>query len=68
MRTVILIVRHALWAFHARLNLSSNAHAITWLDSLDFCSNSQDLANDLVANADGEDGDITPASSDCVDI
>ncbi len=52
MWAVVLIIRFALWALHARLNLSSNAYTVTWLDSFDLWPDSQDLANDLVANAD----------------
>jgi len=68
MRAIILIIRLALRTFHARLNLRSNANTISWLDSLDLRPNSQDLANDLVANADRCVSDLSPAPGDCVDV
>ena len=52
MWAVVLIVRLALRAFHARLDLSANTNTISGLESLYFWSNSQNLANNLVTNAD----------------
>jgi hypothetical protein len=68
MRAVILIIRLALRTLHTRLNLRSNANTISWLESLDLGSNSQDLANNLVADADRCVRDLSPASGDCVDV
>jgi hypothetical protein len=67
-RAVVLIVRLALGTFHARLYLGSNTNTVTWLDSFDLGSNSQDLANDLVANADRRVSNLPPTSRDCMDI
>lgn len=68
-RAVVLVVIFALWALHAGLDLSTNANTIcgdvrniivsdlaeltSWLDSLDFGTNSQDLANNFMSYADG---------------
>jgi hypothetical protein len=53
MWAVVLVVRLALRAFHARLDLSANTNTISWLESLNFWSNAQNLANNLMTNTDG---------------
>jgi hypothetical protein len=53
MWAVVLIVRLALRTFHARLDLSANTDTISWLEPFHFWSNSQNLADNLVTNADG---------------
>lgn len=68
MRTVILVVALAHSASHAGLNLCSDTHALARLEALDFRSDSQDLANDFMSNADRARSQITPSSGDCVDI
>jgi len=67
-RAVVLIVRLALGTVHARLYLSTDTNSVSWLDSLDLWPNTQNLTDDLVTHADGRDGQIAPASSNCVNI
>ncbi len=68
MRAVVLVIRLALRAFHARLDLSANTDTVSWLESLHFWSSSQNLADDLVTNANGRNRQVSPASRDCMDI
>jgi hypothetical protein len=67
-RAVVLIVRLALGTFHARLHLSAHTNTVSWLDALHLRSNSQNLPDDLVANANWCHSQISPTSSNCVDI
>jgi hypothetical protein len=65
---VVLVVALAHLAAHTRLNLCSNTNTLTWLEGLDFRSYTQNLANDFVADAERCCCQVTPSSSDCVNI
>lgn len=47
---VVLIVRFALWALHAGLDLSSNTNTVTDFAGCDLLSNTNDSADDFVSN------------------
>lgn len=68
MGAVVLVVRLALLTFHARLNLSSNANSVTRLEPLNLRSDSENLSNYFVANADRCNCEISPSSGDGVHI
>lgn len=69
-RTVVLVVRFALWALQASPDLSSNTNTVSDLDGGNFGANLDGLSDDFVTNAEGVGGKITagPTSSDAVDI
>ena len=50
-RAVVFIVRLAVLALHARLNLCSNTNTVTNLAGCDSLSNCDDFPNDLVSYA-----------------
>lgn len=68
LRAVVLVVGFALRALHARLYLSTNTNTVSSLELLDLGSDSQDLADDLVADADGLCGELSPSTCNGVDI
>lgn len=67
MRTVILVVRFAELAFETGPDLSANTNTVSNLNGGDLVADFDGLANDFVADADGERA-VAPATSDCMDI
>jgi hypothetical protein len=68
MWAVVLVIGLALWALHARLNLSTNTYTLSRFDCLDFRSHSKDFANDFVSNAKRLVWHSTPATGNGMDI
>lgn len=67
-RTVVLVVRFAVGALHAGLNLGTNTNAVSNFASCDVFANCDDLANDLVSNAQRSHRKIAPTSGDSVNV
>ena len=67
MRAVILVVALALRALEASPDLSTDANTITDFAGCHGISNLDGLADDLVADADGQRC-LAPSSINCVDI
>ena len=68
MRAIILVITLALGATHAGLNLSSNTNTVSNLAGRDVLTNSDDLANDLVSNADRSGGKLAPSSGNSMNV
>jgi hypothetical protein len=68
MGTVVLIIRLAHLTLHTRLHLCTNTNPITSLDVLDLLTDTEDLANDLMPNADWSMCDLAPSTGDSVHI
>ena len=66
-RAVVVVVAFALIALQARPDLGTNANAISYLDVLHLRANFYDLADDLMAHADGC-GRISPAAGNGVNV
>ena len=64
---VVLVVILASVAVHAGPDLGTDTGSVSDLEVLDFRANGSNFANDFVASDQGSD-DISPASSDSVDI
>ena len=62
MRAVVLVVRFAVVAFKAGLDLRAHANAITDLAGGDFVTNADCLANDLMSDTDWHRR-LSPAAS-----
>lgn len=65
---VVLLVGFALGASQVGANLCANTDAISDLHSCDLGPDIDDLANDLVTDAEGQWDVFVPATSDCVDV
>ncbi len=68
MWAIVLIVRLAHRALHARLHLSSNPDSVAWLEALDLGTNAEDLPDDLVSDTYGRGCELAPASRDGVHV
>lgn len=64
---IVLVVAFALRALQAGPDLSTDADTVALLDGLDLGADLDGLADDLVADADGQRC-TTPAAVDCVNI
>ena len=65
---IVLVIRKAVLALHTTLDLGSNANTFAGLELRDRLADSQDFANDFVANTEGSDREVSPAASDSMDI
>ena len=67
MRTVVLVVRFAEFALETGTDLSANTNTVSNLNGCNLVAHFDGLANNFMADADGERA-VAPAASDCVDI
>jgi hypothetical protein len=65
---VVLVVGLALRACQVGPDLSANTSAVSNLEVLDLRTDLDDLANDLVADAERERDVFAPAAGNCVDV
>lgn len=66
--TVVLVVALALRTLHAGLHLSADTDTVTGFDQRYFGADAEDLADDLVADAEGCGRQFAPAARDSVDV
>lgn len=68
MWAIILVIRVALRALHARLNLRTNTDSVASLELLDLRADAENLADDFVTDTDGRCWEVAPSSCYSVNV